>query len=753
MTCCKFVINDRKMKLRGTLLLLILFGFLSAQNASSTIHGDNLLHNNPFPKILGNRIGSNYYIDSIAGNDANDGLSPFTAWQSLKNVNATTFTPGDSILFNCGCTWSGVMLHPLGSGSLGNPIVVSKYGTGNLPQINGNTAKLANQQAVYLNNQEYFTLSNLDITNNYQATSTKTAVKMGIYVTASDFGVVHSVTLKDLVIHDVLGTYYSNVNSGGIFCEITGSSKVTTFDSLLIEHCKVYNVDRTGISNQSSWAGPRTLTSNTGWAPSTNLIVQNCEVDSSGSNSIIIRVAKAPKIQYNKIFKSSIRYSGNAVFVFNCDDALIQYNECYYNVFNGGDVDASAFDGDYRCHRTVIQYNYSHDNDGGAWVIVSNPGFSGTFDDSCIIRYNISQNDCHANASSNQAICRIVGNITNTQVYNNTIYSSTDFIAAINHCAWGGGTSGTLPNNTTYANNIFYLNQSNPAFTFNTSKNNIVNNNLFYFPPPYSGTIAIDSDAVSTDPQLVNPGSGAEGYNTVDGYKLMAGSPCVKAGILLPNHSPTDFWGNKVPSVLGVAPSIGAFEYNSTLSVSFANFKVESKGNTSLLSWITTEEINNAGFWIEESKDGVLFNTINFVPSKAATGNYAGTINYSFTDEHPYDGLNYYRLKQIDREGGQTYSSLIELKNKKISTAQISVYPNPIISGGSFHLKLKNIPVGNYQLVLMDFTGKKIYTQSVSNSANKDVLIIHSPIILQKGIYTLELGKDGFHTTTNLIVQ
>jgi len=39
--------------------------------------------------------GTNYYIDSISGNDANTGLSDATAWQSLSNVNKTAFKPGD----------------------------------------------------------------------------------------------------------------------------------------------------------------------------------------------------------------------------------------------------------------------------------------------------------------------------------------------------------------------------------------------------------------------------------------------------------------------------------------------------------------------------------------------------------------------------------------------------------------------------------------------------------------------------------
>ena len=119
---------------------------------------------------------TNYYIDSINGNDANTGKSPTSAWQTLTKVNTTTFKAGDSVLFSCGSSWSGTTLHPLGSGVAGNPIVISKYGTGNLPQINGNTATQHNENAVYLYNQQYIVLSNLDITNNFQATSSSTAL-------------------------------------------------------------------------------------------------------------------------------------------------------------------------------------------------------------------------------------------------------------------------------------------------------------------------------------------------------------------------------------------------------------------------------------------------------------------------------------------------------------------------------------------------------------------------------------------------
>ena len=699
------------------------------------------------------QIGTTYYIDSTTGKDGAAGTSPSSAWQTIAKVNGTTFKPGDSILFKCGEVWSGVTLQPKGSGSSGHPIVVSKYGTGNLPLIKANTASSHPTNAVSLTNQEYFTISNLEITNNYQESSTSTANKIGVLVTASNIGVVHSITLKDLEIHDVLGSYYSNVNTGGIFCSITGSSTPTWFDSLLIDHCHVYNVDRTGISNQSSWGGSRTIKSNSGWYPSTHLIVQNCEVDSSGANSMIIRVAQTPMIQYNKVYKSSIRYSGNSIFVFNCNDAIIQHNEGSFNVFNSGDADASAFDGDYRCHRTVIQYNYSHDNDGGAWVIVSDPSFSGTFDDSCIIRYNISQNDCHSNSSHEQSIVRIDGNITNTFVYNNTIYSSTDMVNLVNHCAWGGSPTGVMPDNTQYYNNLFYINKNNPVFGMNSSTGNVFSNNAYYIPPT-KGTAnpPIDANAVTSDPLLVNPGGAGSGINSVGGYKLQKGSPLIKAGVLVNNHSPVDYWGNKVSLTTGSTPCIGAFEFSSTVPVTLVDFRGEVSGNTNKLTWITTEEINNTGFMVQHSIDGETYTNLYEVPSKSPSGNTFGEEYYNYIDLKPTAGTNYYRLKQTDKDGNNVMSPVVRLKNIILKESSIEIYPNPVKKGNSFSVMLLNVPKGEYELTMLDLNGRVVYKLPIIHNGNETTMAIN-PGFIVNGIYSLNLSNSKFSSTTKLLVN
>ncbi len=84
-------------------------------------------------------FAANYYI-SAAGNDANSGLSPVAAWQTISNVNAhfSSFVPGDSVLFKRGDSFYGTLTINR-SGTNGKPITISAYGTGAKPVITGFT--------------------------------------------------------------------------------------------------------------------------------------------------------------------------------------------------------------------------------------------------------------------------------------------------------------------------------------------------------------------------------------------------------------------------------------------------------------------------------------------------------------------------------------------------------------------------------------------------------------------------------------
>src|ERR1035437_512477 len=76
-----------------------------------------------------------YYV-AAAGSDSNNGTSTGTPWQTIAHVNAQSFSPGDSILFNKGDIWREEFIVP-SSGNSTKSITFSSYGTGAIPIISG----------------------------------------------------------------------------------------------------------------------------------------------------------------------------------------------------------------------------------------------------------------------------------------------------------------------------------------------------------------------------------------------------------------------------------------------------------------------------------------------------------------------------------------------------------------------------------------------------------------------------------------
>ena len=80
-----------------------------------------------------------YYVDSREGDDARDGLSPATAWQSLNRANKAALKGGDKMLFRRGGLWRGEL--DLKSGEVNARTYYGAYGTGPKPQFLGSVAR------------------------------------------------------------------------------------------------------------------------------------------------------------------------------------------------------------------------------------------------------------------------------------------------------------------------------------------------------------------------------------------------------------------------------------------------------------------------------------------------------------------------------------------------------------------------------------------------------------------------------------
>jgi parallel beta-helix repeat protein len=100
-------------------------------------------------------------VDSINGSDLNNGLSQENAWKTLEKVGSVTFSAGDKILLKRGSIWYE-RLNFKGSGSYNNPIIISDYGQGELPVIDGSQMR---EQCMIIQKRSYISISNIHMRN------------------------------------------------------------------------------------------------------------------------------------------------------------------------------------------------------------------------------------------------------------------------------------------------------------------------------------------------------------------------------------------------------------------------------------------------------------------------------------------------------------------------------------------------------------------------------------------------------------
>ncbi|MFC8515451.1 LamG-like jellyroll fold domain-containing protein [Streptomyces sp. NPDC057257] len=477
------------------------------------------------PATTAHAACTTYYVSSSSGSDSNDGCSASTPWKSISKVNGTTFTAGDQILFQKGGSWSGE-LQPQGSGASGSQIVISSYGSGAAPIIDGGGAAAT----IYLHNQAYWTIQNLEITN----TSSTAAVRSGIQLQNDTSGILAGIHIVNNNIHDVKG-YWSNSGgvqpseSSGIAFNVTDDNTTSGWDDVQITGNTLTKVDAGGIYIGSLLGLNHDINA-------TNVVIDGNTITDAGGNDIVCVFCASPVVQNNVATDNGYRYSGAGLWTAWSTDGVWQYNEVsrqYRSLYDG-----QAFDIDNHTSGTVVQYNWSHDNPFGftEWCCYS--GFAAK---TSVVRYNISQNDGASNAVF--PLMSGVDTGSTAAVYNNTIY-----LPEGNN---GKVTDGTPNGTLTFSNNIIYKLGSGGYSTSRTTWTH----NLFYGDHP--STEPSDSAKITTDPLFVKPGGGGAGRSTAAAYKLQSGSPALGAGTLISGNGGKDYFGTTVSST--AAPNIGAY--------------------------------------------------------------------------------------------------------------------------------------------------------------------------------------------------
>lgn len=533
--------------------------------------------------------GTSYYVDSVSGSDENSGTSADSAWRSLNKVNATTFMPGDKILFKAGDSWDG-QLYPKGSGSEGAPIVIDKYGSSsNLPAINGDGVQRPYHQtgAVYLCNQQYWEINNLEVTNDddfntdevattYDWNGNPSNIRDGILIVLDtdkiadgQSGVMNHIYVRNCYVHDVDSVdewpnQYKNASfSGGIMFYVIGSLKANmTFNDVKIQNNTITKCDMLAIANFNYTTStdfqdeidPYNL-----WQ--TNISISHNYMSDIGQGGIDLCDAKDSTCQYNVLQGWHERYNAQCagIYPWKSWNVTFQNNEVYNGptTTDSSNGDGTAFDFDSPNKNIVYQFNYTHNNPMG-WM-----SYLGRSSNN-IARYNISDD----NGSYLIKFGWFDVDTAPAYFLNNVfIYdgSATQFTNCNNSLS-----SYFKSVNYYFYNNVFYDKAGPSGRTWPSGSRYgtaVFSNNCFYSANGIHQTgEPKDPRKVKTNPRLVSPGNapttGTEGLlsgaTVWNGYKLQSSSPLIGKGKYVSQMGNRDFYGNAVSSA--ITPNIGVEE-------------------------------------------------------------------------------------------------------------------------------------------------------------------------------------------------
>ncbi|MGV3638757.1 MAG: hypothetical protein ACO1NQ_14035 [Flavobacteriales bacterium] len=288
---------------------------------------------------------------------------------------------------------------------------------------------------------------------------------------------------------------------------------------------------------------------------------------------------------------------------------------------------------------TTATFNYLNSAGSTLWSKTGNAGFNN--DITGIARDDASRLDQRqsTNASGASAVTIALGTIAASNSANTTAFSQ-DRSALI----WGhdGGAANTVFNDAACFSQLPSGVEARIQRRWKVQATNFAQ----------SVTVAFDEGALVGDSPVNNlrllvDDDGSNWTNaTVISGATSAGGRILFTGVSLTNGS---FF------------TLGTSNFASTpLPVELIAFEGAVDGAQNRLWWSTATETENDRFEVERSADGATF---EWLADVQAAGNSNHVTNYALMDTHPLNGLNYYRLMQVDTDGSTSYSPVIVLEN------------------------------------------------------------------------------------------
>src|SRR5215470_12258561 len=288
--------------------------------------------------VLPRRANATTYYVSCSGNDANNGTSTSTPWATLGRASSQTYVPGDQLQLENGCVWVGTF-QPVASGSAGNPITLSSYGSGGLPRVVGNGGP-----AIYLLNVSYWTIENVDLSQKGQTpqvldsgnqhgkdsdqhsdTYMWAVVEIRAFSSSASCTAtctVNNITVQNTVIHD--GQWIGLLAEGGYYN--SGDKGTGYINNLLIQNNEIRGNQAAGVQTQATFLGQTNFNDS-------NMQFLNNYVHDNAGDGIVFSQTNGALSQGNRTsYNGRVRNARVGNWTWNAQNVNIQFNESDHNM-------------------------------------------------------------------------------------------------------------------------------------------------------------------------------------------------------------------------------------------------------------------------------------------------------------------------------------------------------------------------------------------------------------------------------------
>lgn len=532
------------------------------------------------------RLLTTYYL-SPTGSDGNPAGDPAHPWATIAKLNTTTFSPGDSILFQVGQSFAGnLVLGPNDLGSTASPIRIDSYSyvpTAPSPVMvgSGSATILAGTGAgIYGSNMAGVSIGDLSVVGSGQTPNTSSGIQF-------DNNLSGNVQLATIHIN---GVTVDGFGKYGI--TIGGSNGKSGFSDVRITDANVYANLVGGIETHGVFSSTATTYANAGVYVGHCVVHDNPGYAGSPSHSgdgIALSDVNGGTIEkceaYNNGAANTHVGGPVGIWAWDSNGVVIQFDESYANHTNST-ADGDGFDLDGGDTNSVMQYNYSHNNDGAGYALFD---FSGARPwGNNTVRYNISENDGRKNGYAGIQAWGYSGTaVQNAEVYNNTVYvapsasapplavflqtGTVNFHVRDNILQTTGGLTLASISNGTQRGLAFQGNDYWPSGAAFVVRQGTKTYTSLQGWRSATGQETLNGQPVgsSIDPQLADPGHGGtvadiDNLASLSAYKLQLTSPLINSGINLwsnfaNNPGPQDFFGDTLPAD---AASMAAWKYD-----------------------------------------------------------------------------------------------------------------------------------------------------------------------------------------------